>query len=226
MFFISRPEGLPYTALHRVWKTRCVEKITLILGEAMGTVVAPTPQSGQPLPGMVPYPAFLVASLQRTQNMSCIVQDVLWGREHHNACQVLFRVNPSKYKQTTTPPTSARCVSKSTHRSRKHAWCAPFSGPHVVQMEIVGHKGPPENNDQIRGNAGEEVRFYPLKLEGTVSTKTSTRRHGLLTRLLPYCCRNEPQAWHKTSTLQPKRQQTPPPLKSVSLTRPNHRKSP
>lgn len=63
VFFLSRPEG---TVLHRVWKTRCVEKITLILGEAMGTVVAPTPQSGQPLVGMVPYPAFLVAGLQRT----------------------------------------------------------------------------------------------------------------------------------------------------------------
>ena len=91
--------------------------------------------------------------------MSCIIRDVLWGREHHNVCQILFRVNPSKDKQTT-PPVSARCVSESTHGSRKHAWCGPFSGLHVVQMEVVGHKDPPEQN---KGQHRRRGQVLPLQ---------------------------------------------------------------
>lgn len=158
----------------------------------------------------MPYPTFLVASLQRTHKMLRIVQGVLCGREHHNVCQILVRVNPSKDKQTI-PPASACCVSKSTHRSRKHTWCGPFSGPHVVQMEVISHKGPPERNKAKQGatQAGEEVRFYPFKFESTVSTHTP-RRRGFLMSLLPYCCSNKPQAWQKTSTKQLIASRTPP----------------
>ena len=133
----------------------------------------------------MPYPTFLVASLQRARNKTRIVRDVLWGREHHNVCQIIVRVNSSKDKQTA-PLARARCVSKSTHRSRKHAWCGPFFGPHVVQMEVIGHKGPPEQN---KAQHRRKRQVLPLQIR-------IHRRRGFLMGLLPYCCSNKPQAWH------------------------------